>query len=259
MREPLNSLTVKPVYIECNPVAPEVVRRTGEIVASAGCPYVDAALIGDPPSRTDDRGPRVYVCGDYAGARSAVARLRLGHPRLGFAGRCGIGNQAFLLGVDQRIASPWNGGIRPGRSCGCRRTVSYGTRCRTTAHRRDVGPLPAAPAGESRALGARDGSARRLHGRRARRRTDVQSDGALLPKSWPRISPRVRNRNEEQACRSGPTFRIPRTRMASSTRAAYGRVTSRPAAAPRSCSCTAPAAISRRIRRTSASSGSTFA
>jgi putative dehydrogenase len=54
------------VYIECNPVAPDVVARTGAIVAAAGCPYVDAALIGDPPSRTDDRGPRVYVCGDYA-------------------------------------------------------------------------------------------------------------------------------------------------------------------------------------------------
>jgi 3-hydroxyisobutyrate dehydrogenase-like beta-hydroxyacid dehydrogenase len=66
MREPLGSLAKKPVYIECNPVAPDVVKRTGEIVASAGCPYVDAALIGDPPSRTDDRGPRVYVCGDHA-------------------------------------------------------------------------------------------------------------------------------------------------------------------------------------------------
>jgi 3-hydroxyisobutyrate dehydrogenase-like beta-hydroxyacid dehydrogenase len=66
MRDSLSSLEKKPIYIECNPVAPQVVERTGAIVASAGCPYVDAALIGDPPSRNDDRGPRVYVCGEYA-------------------------------------------------------------------------------------------------------------------------------------------------------------------------------------------------
>jgi putative dehydrogenase len=66
MRAPLSSIEKKPVYIECNPVAPNVVERIGAIVASAGCPYVDAALIGDPPARKDESGPRVYVCGDYA-------------------------------------------------------------------------------------------------------------------------------------------------------------------------------------------------
>jgi putative dehydrogenase len=66
MRDPLSSLEKKPVYIECNPVAPKVVERIGAIVAAAGCPYVDAALIGDPPSRKDERGPRVYVCGAFA-------------------------------------------------------------------------------------------------------------------------------------------------------------------------------------------------
>ena len=115
MRAPLSSLDKKPVYIECNPVAPEVVKRTGAIVASAGCPYVDAAaLIGDSAPRA--RMTVVRAC-TFAGSTAdrclplrdygldirvldlpATARLR--------------SDQAFVFGADQRTAGPRHGGFR---------------------------------------------------------------------------------------------------------------------------------------------------
>jgi 3-hydroxyisobutyrate dehydrogenase-like beta-hydroxyacid dehydrogenase len=73
MRSPLGRLAKKPVYVECNPLSMAVVDGIGAIVRSAGCAYVDAGIIGDPPSRTNDQGPRIYVSGDDA-ARCLVLR-----------------------------------------------------------------------------------------------------------------------------------------------------------------------------------------
>ncbi|HZB93705.1 MAG TPA: DUF1932 domain-containing protein [Stellaceae bacterium] len=40
----------KPVYVDCNAVSPETAERIGAILARAQCRYVDAGIIGPPPS-----------------------------------------------------------------------------------------------------------------------------------------------------------------------------------------------------------------
>lgn len=51
-----------PVYVDCNAVAPETARAVGEIVTSAGLPYIDAGIIGGPPQEGYD-GPHIYAAG----------------------------------------------------------------------------------------------------------------------------------------------------------------------------------------------------
>ena len=40
----------KPVYVDCNAVSPATARRIGAILARGECRYVDAGIIGPPPS-----------------------------------------------------------------------------------------------------------------------------------------------------------------------------------------------------------------
>jgi 3-hydroxyisobutyrate dehydrogenase-like beta-hydroxyacid dehydrogenase len=52
----------KPVYVDCNAVSPETARRIADVIAAAGCPFVDAGIIGGPP-RAGYNGPSIYVSG----------------------------------------------------------------------------------------------------------------------------------------------------------------------------------------------------
>ena len=62
----------EPVFVDCNAVSPETVRRIGAVVAGAGAPFVDGSIIGLPP-KTGQVGPRLYVSGD----REGVARVQV--------------------------------------------------------------------------------------------------------------------------------------------------------------------------------------
>lgn len=57
----------KPLYVDCNVISPQSARRVGEVIAKAGCPFVDAGIIGGPP-RAGREGPSIYVCGADAAA-----------------------------------------------------------------------------------------------------------------------------------------------------------------------------------------------
>jgi len=65
----------KPVYVDCNAVSPETARRIGAILARAGCGFVDAGIIGPPPSAT--ARTVFYVSGEAAGALGALGTLGL--------------------------------------------------------------------------------------------------------------------------------------------------------------------------------------
>ena len=53
------------VYVDCNAVAPQTVRRIGERVTLSGASFVDAGIIGGPP-KVGGGGPRFYASGDDA-------------------------------------------------------------------------------------------------------------------------------------------------------------------------------------------------
>jgi putative dehydrogenase len=55
----------KPVFVDCNAVAPPTVDRIAAVIAPTGAPFVDAGIVGGPP-KADDAGPRFYASGPHA-------------------------------------------------------------------------------------------------------------------------------------------------------------------------------------------------
>lgn len=73
MKPALARAARKPVYIDCNAVAPGTAERIGAVLADTGCRYVDAGIIGGPPSATSS-GPRFYASGEAAGEMERLVR-----------------------------------------------------------------------------------------------------------------------------------------------------------------------------------------
>ena len=62
---PLTASNSKPVYVDCNAVAPRTAERIAAAIAPTGAPFVDAGIIGAPP-KPGDAGPRFYASGPAA-------------------------------------------------------------------------------------------------------------------------------------------------------------------------------------------------
>jgi L-threonate 2-dehydrogenase len=71
LRPALAHAARKPVYVDCNAVAPETVKRIDAIIAPTGCPFVDAGIIGAAPSGSGP-GPKFYASGAHARAFAAL-------------------------------------------------------------------------------------------------------------------------------------------------------------------------------------------
>lgn len=56
----------KPIYVDCNAVAPSTAEEIGAILDGSGAAYVDGGIIGAPPTPTTP-GARLYVSGARAG------------------------------------------------------------------------------------------------------------------------------------------------------------------------------------------------
>jgi putative dehydrogenase len=79
----LAASNAKPVYVDCNAINPATVEQVAAIIAPTGCPFVDAGIIGPPPSpsplaqarenKAGISGPRVYASG-AAAPRLAILR-----------------------------------------------------------------------------------------------------------------------------------------------------------------------------------------
>jgi putative dehydrogenase len=65
LRPALTRAARKPLYMDCNAVAPETAERIGAIIAESRCRYIDAGIIGGPPTGSAP-GPRFYVSGSAA-------------------------------------------------------------------------------------------------------------------------------------------------------------------------------------------------
>ncbi|MGB6452308.1 MAG: DUF1932 domain-containing protein [Steroidobacteraceae bacterium] len=62
----------KPVFVDCNAVSPETVRRIADTIEASGAPFVDAGIIGLPP-RAGASGPNFYASGPHAGRFKSLA------------------------------------------------------------------------------------------------------------------------------------------------------------------------------------------
>lgn len=69
----------KPVYVECNPIAPRVTRRIAAMIEATGCGFVDGGIIGLPPG-SGALEPTLYLSGPDLERVSGLADagLRLG-------------------------------------------------------------------------------------------------------------------------------------------------------------------------------------
>ncbi len=72
----LQAVARKPVYIDCNAIAPQTARAVAAILAPTGCPFADGGIVGGPP-KGEDAGPRIYVSGPAAQAVTQLTRYGL--------------------------------------------------------------------------------------------------------------------------------------------------------------------------------------
>jgi putative dehydrogenase len=61
LRAPLAAAARKPVYVDCNAVAPKTAEKIAAVIASTGARYVDCGIIGGPPA--GNYSPSLYVSG----------------------------------------------------------------------------------------------------------------------------------------------------------------------------------------------------
>jgi putative dehydrogenase len=65
LKPAIGRAAVKPIYVDCNAVAPQTAEAIGAILAGSGAAYVDGGIIGAPPTPTTP-GARLYVSGERA-------------------------------------------------------------------------------------------------------------------------------------------------------------------------------------------------
>jgi L-threonate 2-dehydrogenase len=66
----LQSLAVKPVYVDCNAISPQTAGRVAAIVEPTGAVFVDGGIIGGPPR--DGYSPAIYASGPQAERSKAI-------------------------------------------------------------------------------------------------------------------------------------------------------------------------------------------
>jgi putative dehydrogenase len=77
-KAPLLSVDAKPIFVECNAIAPSTTRRIEEILR--GVRFIDAGIIGGPPaagSQDPAKGPRFYASGADAQKLTRLANYGL--------------------------------------------------------------------------------------------------------------------------------------------------------------------------------------
>jgi putative dehydrogenase len=62
----LTAANKKPVYVECNAVSPQSVIGIAAVIATTGCPFVGAGIIGPPP-KPGSTNTKFYASGPAAG------------------------------------------------------------------------------------------------------------------------------------------------------------------------------------------------
>ncbi len=71
----------RPIYVDCNAVNPDTVRRIAAVLAATGCPFVDGGIIGGPP-KPGSRATKVYLSGPEAERVAALEQFGLVMPVL---------------------------------------------------------------------------------------------------------------------------------------------------------------------------------
>lgn len=100
--EAVRSTGARPVFVECNAIAPQTVRAIGAILTAAGARFVDAGIIGGPP-QPGGSGPRFYASGEDATTFAQLGRhgldIRILGPEIGKASGIKMCYAAMTKGI----------------------------------------------------------------------------------------------------------------------------------------------------------------
>ena len=69
----------KPVYVDCNAIAPSTVQRIAGVVQATGAVFVDGGIIGPPPA-PDSKNTRLYLSGEAASLVTVLQEYGLNTP-----------------------------------------------------------------------------------------------------------------------------------------------------------------------------------
>jgi len=69
----------KPVYVDCNAVAPATVLRIARIISDTGATFVDGGIIGGPPE-PGSKNTRIYLSGPDAAKAAVLEKFGLNMP-----------------------------------------------------------------------------------------------------------------------------------------------------------------------------------
>jgi 3-hydroxyisobutyrate dehydrogenase-like beta-hydroxyacid dehydrogenase len=64
----------KPVYIDCNAIAPQTLAGIAKLFAAKNLPFIDASIIGGPP-KPDGSSPRLYMSGPITGEAETLKQF----------------------------------------------------------------------------------------------------------------------------------------------------------------------------------------
>ena len=175
----------KPVYVDCNAVAPKTVLRAAEILAPSGCPFVDAAIFGGPTSGKP--GTVLYVSGPHASRVLPLGevgpKVRVLDGPVGAASALKLSFAGHLTKVLLPSARPW---LLTAGAHGLGERHARAARRHAACHPRLSRPLRAGDAAEGVSLGAGNAGDRRFLARRFRR---CATSSARWHKIWTRHRP----------------------------------------------------------------------
>ena len=63
----------KPLYVDCNAIAPDEAVAIADIVTTARCRFADAGIVGGAPTGAGARSPLFYISGEHAGIMEPLA------------------------------------------------------------------------------------------------------------------------------------------------------------------------------------------
>jgi putative dehydrogenase len=75
----LQQAAKKPIYVDCNALAPETVLRIAEVVQATGATFVDGGIVGPPPE-PDSKNTRIYLSGPDAAKVTVLTQFGLNMP-----------------------------------------------------------------------------------------------------------------------------------------------------------------------------------
>jgi 3-hydroxyisobutyrate dehydrogenase-like beta-hydroxyacid dehydrogenase len=192
----LAQLDRKPIFADCNALAPATVREVAAAIAPSGCAFADMGILGAPPSPSGAGGPRLYASGP--GARSVLALkdygldIRIVDGGIGEASAVKMGYACLTKGTQAIGASMMLGAMRNNVSATVRDALSdslpevfgyvgkqmprmFPKAYRWVAEMEEIAKFLAADPGASQMLAG----AARLYEQIAKDFADRQGDGAV--------------------------------------------------------------------------------